>query len=506
MRNRIVFIVSLLLTSTFILFGLFFNETLQEGANRFLNTTINWFGWFYLSAALFFVLFSIYLAFSKYGAIRLGEDDEKPTYRYPTWFAMLFSAGMGIGLLFWGVAEPVLHYLGPPFGEGSTPTSADIAMRYAFFHWGIQPWAIYTVIALSLAYFQFRKKKPALISSVFYPVLGERVQGPIGKIIDILAVFATVFGVATSLGLGTMQINGGLNFLWGLPNNNIVQIGIIAIVTVLFMISAWTGLNKGIKYLSNVNLSLALVILLFLLILGPTAHIFKVLINTTGSYLNNYLTMSLRLEPFREESWIATWTLFYWAWWIAWAPFVGSFIARVSKGRTIKEFVIGVLIVPTSGTFFWFSTLGGSALNVIHDQGNTALAQAVSNDETRALFDFYTFFPLTFVVSFLTVALIITFFVTSADSATFVLGMLSEEGSLTPTKRTKLTWGVIIASVSMVLLLSNSLETLQTVSIGAAFPFAIVMLFMCYSFLHGLKMEENVKRKKKFRSEKSSRQ
>lgn len=313
LKDKTVYIVSLLLTLLFIIFGVFFKEQLADLSSSFLSSTINYFGWLYLSAAVGFLFFSIFLAYSKFGQIRLGEDSDRPAYSTGSWFAMLFSAGMGIGLLFWGVAEPVFHYTSPPFGEGNTADSAGVAMRYAFFHWGLQPWAIYTVVALSLAYFQFRKKLPALISSTFYPVLGDRIYGPIGKTIDILAIFATVFGVATSLGLGTMQIAGGLNSLWGVPNTTTVQIMIITIITVLFLASAWSGLNRGIRILSNVNMMLALFLMLLLIVVGPTAQIFKVLISTTGSYLNNFLYMSLRLEPFREDTWISGWTLFYWA-------------------------------------------------------------------------------------------------------------------------------------------------------------------------------------------------
>lgn len=488
-RKNTVFIVSLILCSVFILFGVFFTESLTEVTSGFLSGTINNFGWFYVLATLLFLVFSVYLLFSRYGNMRLGEETDRPTYSTASWLAMLFSAGMGIGLVFWSVAEPVYHYGSPPFGEGNTAASAGVAMKYTFFHWGLQPWAIYTVVALSLAFFQFRKKLPALISSVFYPLLGDKIYGPIGKTIDVLAIFATVFGVATSLGLGAMQIAGGMNSLFGVSNTLTVQIIVIAVITVLYIFSALTGLDRGIKTLSNVNVLLAIFLMALLVIVGPTTQIFKIFTHTLGGYVNDIISMSLRLEPFTEDSWISGWTLFYWAWWIAWAPFVGSFIARISKGRTIKEFVTGVLVIPTLGTFVWLSVFGGSAIDLIHNSGKVALAEQVNADLTTALFAFFEYFPLSSVLSLLAIALIVTFFITSADSATFVLGMFSTEGSLDPSNRIKLTWGVIQAFVAVVLLITGGLSTLQTASIGAAFPFAIIMVGMCYSLLKGLRNE-----------------
>jgi glycine betaine transporter len=484
-----VYSISLFITCVFIVLGIFFKDHLASAASSFLSITIDYFGWFYLMAALAFLIFSAYLMFSKFGHIRLGEDTDKPAFSTLSWLSMLFSAGMGIGLLFWGVAEPVFHYTSPPTGEGGTAEAANVAMTYTYFHWGLQPWAIYTIVGLSLAFFQFRRKLPALISSVFYPILGERIYGPIGKTIDIIAIFATVFGVATSLGLGTLQIAGGLNSLFGLPNSTYMHVIIIGIITLLFMISAWTGLSRGIKLLSNVNMLLAFSIMTLLIVIGPTSQIFKVLTNTMGIYLNDILYMSLKIRPFGDNSWTASWTLFYWAWWIAWAPFVGSFSARISKGRTIKEFIIGVLFIPTLGTFVWFSAFGGSALHLIHNLGNNALSEAVAADYTTALFAFFEYFPLGSLLSVLAVILVVTFFVTSADSATFVLGMFSSQGNLNPSNTIKLTWGLILSFASIALLLSESLPTLQTASVAAAFPFAIIMVAMCFSLYKGLQEE-----------------
>jgi glycine betaine transporter len=485
-----VFITSLLVTVFFVLFGVFFNDLLSDLTTGFLKTTTDYFGWFYLIAALSFLVFTLCLLFSKYGALRLGKDTDRPAYSTVSWFAMLFSAGMGIGLVFWGVAEPVVHYTKPPFGEGNTEEAAAISMTYTFFHWGLHPWAIYTFIGLSLAFFQYRKNLPGLISSVFYPILGERIHGKIGKTIDVLAIIATVFGIATSLGLGTLQIASGVDHLFNVPNTITNQIIIICFLTALFTGSAFIGIDRGMKILSNINILLAILLMTVLIIIGPTAQIFNVLTNTMGSYLDQLLSMSLRNRPFGDNSWISGWTLFYWAWWIAWGPFVGSFIAKVSKGRTIKEFILGVLIVPTLGTFVWFAAFGGSSLHLVHNLGNKALIDAVNTDVSLALFVFFENFPMGFLLSIIALILVVTFFVTSADSSTFVLSIFSSEGNLNPSRSIKVTWGILLSLISIVLLLSGSLDTLQSASIAAAFPFTIIMIIMCYSLYKGLKEEK----------------
>ncbi|GAA4711834.1 glycine betaine uptake BCCT transporter [Brevibacillus fulvus] len=484
------FITSIGIILLFVLWGIVSPVHFAETANELLAFTTAKFGWFYLIVTFFYLIFCLYLAFSKFGHIRLGNDDDEPEYSTLSWFAMLFSAGMGIGLVFWGVAEPVSHYFEPPAEiVPQSPEAARAAMRYSFFHWGLHPWGIYGVIALSLAYFQFRKGTKGLISATFYPLLKERVNGPIGKLIDILAIIATAFGVATSLGLGTLQINGGLKHLLGLPNAIIIQLLIIAVITVLYLISATSGLDKGMKILSNANLMLAAALLLFTLLLGPTFFIFDTFTTTLGSYLQNLIQMSMRLTPFVESSWIRNWTLFYWAWWIAWAPFVGTFIARVSKGRTIREFMIGVLLTPSLLSFFWFSVFGGTGLHQEMFE-NLPVGEAVQNDITTALFITLQHLPLGTIVVILATLLIITFFITSADSATFVLGMLSSNGNLNPSNRIKISWGLVQSLVAVVLLLSGGLDALQTASIVTALPFAVIMLGMCISLYLSLKDEE----------------
>lgn len=473
-------------------------EKSASAVQGFLQTK---FGWFYLLAATGILVFIVTLVFTRFGNIKLGKDDEEPEYPFITWFAMLFSAGMGIGLVFWGVAEPLSHFASPPTGEGGTQQDAVNSLRYTLFHWGFHPWAIYTLIALALAYFKFRKDAPGLISSTFYPLLGERVNGPIGKTIDVLAVFATVFGVATSLGLGAAQIAAGASFLFAPIENTVsTQLVIIAIVTVLFMISAWSGLNKGIMYLSNINIVLAVALLLFLIITGPTLFMANLFTTTLGGYLQQLVQMSLQITPFentQRAAWTQDWTIFYWAWWISWSPFVGTFIARVSRGRTIREFILGVLAVPTLFSAIWFSAMGGAGLHAdMFD--NAGLVETMGNLGTEvALFSLFETLPLGTILSLLAILLISTFFITSADSATFVLGMQTTNGSLNPPNSVKLTWGFIQSAAAAVLLISGGLSGLQTAAIIAAFPFTFVLIGMGVSLFVSLKKEKKAPKRAK---------
>lgn len=502
-----VFIITLIIVALFSIWGALAPDQLANVANATFNFSIQNFGWFYLLATLFFLIFAFYLAFSRFGGIRLGDDDDEPEYSTLSWLSMLFSAGMGIGLVFWGVAEPLSHFLSAPEGaEAGTTQAARLSMRYSFFHWGLHPWAIYTVIGLSLAYFQFRKGYKGLISSTFIPLIGERLAaGWLGKLIDILAVISTVFGVATSLGLGALQIGGGLNYLFGIPNSTTVQFTIICVVTVLFLISTSTGLDKGIKILSNTNLIIGVLLMLFVLVTGPTTFIFDTFTTTLGSYMQNIINMSLRLTPFSRETWIGVWTLFYWAWWIAWAPFVGTFIARVSKGRTIKEFITYVMIIPSLFGFIWFSVFGGTGLHLEMFKG-VHMADAVKKDTTMALFLMLEQLPWGTIVAFVATILIMTFFITSADSATFVLGMLTSDGKLDPSTKVKLTWGIMQSAIAVVLLISGGLNALQTAAIVAALPFAVVLIGMCISLVKSLQAEDRERRQKEKRQRQKLRQ
>lgn len=449
------------------------------------------FGWFYQLSATFFLFFALFLIFSRYGKIKLGKDEDKPDFSRPTWFAMLFSAGMGIGLLFFGVSEPISHFANPPFGGGGTGEAARTALRYTYLHWGFHAWAIYAVIALALAYYKFRKDLPGLISSTLYPILGEKTKGPIGTAIDMVAVFATIFGVAASLGLGAAQINGGLSYLTGIPNNFTVQLMIIAVVTALFLLSAGTGVKRGIKYLSNTNMVLAVILLITFFFLAPTVFLLNLFTTTFGEYVQNLLVMGTGLAPFNPENaaWLREWTIFYWAWWIAWAPFVGTFIARVSKGRTVREFVIAVLIVPTLVCAFWFSVFGGTGIYMEYNLGLNVSGQSLET----ALFYVYEHLPFTMLLVIVTLFLISTFFITSADSATFVLGMQTTHGSLEPPNIVKYIWGFILSASAAVLMASGGLPGFQTAIIVSAFPLGIVLLLMSFALLKSFKAERSTK-------------
>lgn len=487
-KDNSVFYISLVIVLVISLWGIVSPDTFGAVAGGTFNFLTEKFGWFYLMSMFFFVVFMLFIAFSKYGDIRLGPDDSRPEYSYLSWFAMLFSAGMGIGLVFWGVAEPLNHYLNPMGIAGGTSESANFAIFQSFLHWGIHPWANYAVIALPLAYMQFRKNKPGLISSIFIPLIGEeKVNGPIGKFIDILAVFATVAGVATSLGLGVLQINSGLNYLFGIPINTLVHIIIIVVVTILFMASAISGLDKGILFLSNANVTIAFALMVLTFLLGPTLQIVNSFTNGIGEYISGFVRESFRINPFGDNGWLGGWRIFYWAWWIAWAPFVGVFIARISRGRTIREFILGVSIVPAIGSFVWFAIFGATGISL----GPEIAAEAIQVTET-AFFVVMKHIPLGSLISMVAIILLSTFFVTSADSATFVLGMMSRHGDLNPDTKTKVIWGVIQSLMAFALMLAGGLQVLQTGSIVAAFPFAFVMIFACISFFKALK-EEDVK-------------
>ncbi len=490
-KNNTVFYVSLAISLAIVLWGILAQSNFASFANLLLSFLTNNFGWSYLISMLVFVVFALILAFSKYGKIKLGADDSEPEYSTTSWFAMLFGAGMGIGLVFWGVAEPISHYVGPAAGiEPGTTQAMNFAMRASFMHWGFHPWANYSIIGLALAYFQFRKNKPGLISSIFIPLFGEeRVNGPIGKVIDILAVFATVAGVATSLGLGTLQINSGLNYLFKLPETTAVQIGIILVITILYIWTAVSGIDKGIKLLGDINLYLAFGLLVLSFVFGPTLKIINVFTNGLGEYINGFFANSLHIEPFGDNSWTNAWTIFYWAWWIAWAPFVGTFIARISKGRTIREFIGGVIFAPAIVSIVWFSVFGAMGLNLSETIGVEGLSAAAANPST-ALFQVFSYYPMGKILSLIAVVLLCTFFITSANSATFVLGMLSSEGNLNPTRQKQFLWGIVQALFATALLISGGLGALQTASVAAAFPFIAVMLLAMISLMKALKEEK----------------
>ncbi|WP_029893236.1 glycine betaine uptake BCCT transporter [Desulfohalovibrio reitneri] len=488
-RRNAVFVISLVIVLALSVFGVMDPVRLDSLSSWLHESIIKNFGWGYLTSAFIFLVLSLYIAFSKYGNIKLGGDHERPYYSYFGWFSMLFAAGMGIGMIFWGVAEPMSHYLNPPEHIAqSSGDAAEFAMRYSFFHWGLHPWAIYIIMSLCIAYFSFRRGMPPLISSCFYPLIGDRIYGPIGRGIDILAVFATVFGIVTSLGLGAMQITSGLGMVFDFESTYPVILTVIAVVTVLFMISSMTGLDKGIQILSKANILLALLLLLFMFVVGPSTMMLDIFTNTIADYLTSLMDMSLSTNPFQGHEWTQSWTLFYWAWWISWSPFVGMFVASISRGRTIREFILASLLVPPLLTFVWFSVFGGAAFH-LELNGINGIAATVAEDISTGLFSLYANYPLGQVLSLITVVLLGVFFVTSADSATFVLAMMTSHGNATPPAHKKIIWGVTVSGTAAILLNSGGLEALQRMAIAAALPFTFIMLLLCKSLLKGLKYE-----------------
>ena len=496
--------MQMILTSGFILavvvWGIVAPAAMSAVFGSMLSVLTRNFGWLYLWVVLGLVLFAAFVAFSRYGSLKLGAEDEEPEFGVGSWFAMLFAAGMGIGLVFWGVAEPISHYnTAPPGVVSGTPEAANAAMRYVFFHWGVHPWAVYSVVALAIAFFQYRRGQTPLISSVTGSLPWRAVQ-PLSGLFNGLAVVATAFGVAASLGVGALQINSGLHAVFGVPVGTGPQVAIIVVTAAVFIASALAGVEKGIKLLSNFNMGVAVALAVAVFILGPTVAIIDTLTNTLGAYLSDIVRMSLRATPFRDSHWVGSWTIFYWAWWISWSPFVGLFIARVSRGRTIREFVIGTVLAPSLAAFLWFSIFGGSALTMQIWQ-HVPLAEAVKADVATALFTMFDAMPFGAIMSVVATLLVLVFFVTSGDSAVLVLGMMSTRGNPDPPGRVKLVWGVLVAGIAVSLLLAGGLQALQTATILFALPFALVIVLMVVALWRGLQEDwrEEVRRERELR-------
>jgi choline/glycine/proline betaine transport protein len=462
-------------------------------ASLFFKSVQHWLevktGWMYILGVAIFLVFIIFVMMSRFGDIKLGPEHSVPDYSYKSWIAMLFSAGMGIGLMFFGVAEPVMHYLAPPDASPESIKAAKDALKITFFHWGIHAWAIYAVVALSLAYFSYRHKLPLLPRSALYPLIGERIYGPIGHAVDTFAVLGTMFGVATSLGFGVLQINSGLSYLIdGLPNNTTVQVVLIVIITGMATLSVFSGLDKGVKRLSELNLGLALLLMVSVLVLGPTVLLMQSFVQNTGGYLSEIVGKTFNLYAYeRKDDWIGGWTLLYWGWWISWSPFVGTFIARVSRGRTIREFLIGVLFVPSAITFLWMTVFGNTAIDAIANHGASYLSEAVSSDVSVALFKFFEHMPFSTILSTIAVCLVVTFFVTSSDSGSLVIDNLTSGGDNNAPVWQRIFWAALQGVVASVLLVAGGLQALQTAAIASAMPFLIVMLLMCVGLYKALK-------------------
>ncbi|QQX81956.1 BCCT family transporter [Shewanella sp. KX20019] len=485
--NPPVFFSSVFLISIMVLISAIWPTQAQD----VFKTVQSWFelklGWLYILGVAVFLIFIIFVMVSRFGDIKLGPDHSEPDYSYKSWIAMLFSAGMGIGLMFFGVAEPVMHYLAPPDADPQTIQAAKDAMKITFFHWGIHAWAIYAVVALSLAYFSYRHKLPLLPRSALYPLFGERIYGPIGHAVDTFAVIGTMFGVATSLGFGVLQVNSGLNYLLGVPVNAMVQVGLIIVISIIATVSVFSGLDKGVKRLSELNLGLALLLMISVLIFGPTVELLQAFVQNTGGYLSDIVGKTFNLYAYEQKNdWIGGWTLLYWGWWISWSPFVGTFIARVSRGRTIREFLIGVLLVPSALTFLWMTVFGNTAINAIMNHGATYLADAVSSDVSVALFVFFEHMPFSTLLSTIALCLVVTFFVTSSDSGSLVIDNLTSGGDHNAPVWQRIFWALLQGVVASVLLLAGGLQALQTAAIASALPFLLVMLLMCFGLFKAL--------------------
>lgn len=487
--NPPVFFGSAALILALVLYSTLAREQAQDLFSQLQNWIIVNASWFYVLTVALILITVVFLAVSRFGDIKLGPDHSQPTYRNSTWFAMLFSAGMGIGLMFFGVAEPLMHYANPPVGDPSTVAAAKEAMKLTFFHWGLHAWSIYAIVALILAFFCFRHDLPLTLRSALYPLIGDRIYGPIGHAVDIFAILGTVFGVATSLGYGVLQINSGLNHLFGLPVTVPVQLGLIAATCALATLSVASGLDRGIKLLSEFNLILAVILLGLVLVLGPTVFLLKAFVQNTGGYLSEIVSKTFNLYAYEPTDWIGGWTLLYWGWWLSWSPFVGLFIARISRGRTIRQFVCGVLFVPAGFTLLWMTVFGDTAIHMVLQQGVHSLVETVAQDSSLALFAFLEQFPFSSVLSLVAILMVVVFFVTSADSGALVVDMLASGGQPVTPLWQRLFWSTLMGVVAMALLLADGLKALQTATIASALPFAAVLLAATWGLLKALRLD-----------------
>ena len=494
--NRVdpgVFGVSAGITILFVLWGVLSTDSLALFAKSTLAWLVTRFGWMFILFAAGFVAFIVFIGVSRYGRIRLGADDDRPEISTRSWLAMMFSAGMGIGLMFYGVFEPLNHLLSPPpmpggvVPEAGTGAAALRAMQYTLFHWAVHPWSMYAVVGLALAYSTYRKRRRLLVSAAFEPLFGRFARGGAGKATDIFAIIATLVGSATSLGLGALQINAGLSRIAGMERSIALQMIIIGVLTVAFILSAVSGVTAGIKWLSDGNMVLAILLAVFLLVVGPTVFILNLIPTTVGAYLQRFVRMTFTTGAFSETNWSAAWTIFYWAWWVSWTPFVGMFIARISRGRTIREFVLGVVLVPSLVSAVWFAIFGGTALK-LQLSGAADLAAALeAGGQEGALFATLAAFPFAGATSVVVVILVALFFVSGADAAAVVLGILSSRGSTSPGRGVVITWGVLTGAIAAILLMAGGLDALQNITIIGAAPFTIAMALLCVSLYRDLR-------------------
>jgi len=487
--KRRVAVISAAILSVLILFVLVTPDSAAALVKELQHLIAVKFGWFYMLSVAGFLVLLIYCGLSKVGNLRLGRDDERPEFSTFSWAAMLFSTGMGIGLVFFGVAEPVMHYLAPPIVEANSTAAMEGAMTITFFHWGFNAWAIYAIVALVISYAAYRKNLPIEMRSALYPLIGKKIYGPIGDFVDAFAVLATVIGIVTPLGFGVMQINAGLNYLFDVPKGVTVQIILIFAIGIVTCLSLMLGLKKGIKTLSVININIAIGLMIFVLLAGDTSTVLNTAVKSLGDYLSNVVPLTFDTYSQTNPSWFEGWTLLYWAWWIAFAAPTGVFIARISRGRTIREFVLGVLIIPVAFSFVWLSVFGITALDMIHNQGITELATAVSTDSSTALFKFFELFAGVKVISYLVLFSIFVFFITTADSGTMVINILtSEHGDKAPVWQ-RIFWVVAVSTVTALLLLVGGMSAIQAVLIILGFPFAIIVSIMCIGLIKALSDE-----------------
>ncbi|MDJ0945437.1 MAG: BCCT family transporter [Kiloniellales bacterium] len=497
MAKNAVLIVSVALSAIIGIWSVVAPDQVTGAAVALTSGALNYLDWMFMLACTMFVLLSVYLALGPYGDIKLGHDDDEPEFSTGSWIAMLFAGGMGSGLLFWGVAEPMYHFYSPPGEEGLTTQAARTAFAITNLHWGFHAWAIYGVCALVIAYFVFRKDAPSMVSTpIEYslrPLLGDQVTRWVSMVADVVAVMAVVFGLAGSLGMGTIMVRSGLAEVFGTdPNSLAVAIGILIVMTIAFLLSACTGVDKGIKILSNINMVIAIVIMLVVLFAGPTTFIFNAFVNSFGDYLSQFVYMSFRIFSYDDSlrGWTHGWTLTYLIWWIAWGPFVGIFIARISRGRTIREFVLGVVVAPTVFSMLWFAVFGGAAI-YIEMFGSGGLAEIVFEDVSAALYAFFGYLPGTAVLNILAVILVFIFLVTSADSGTFVVSMMTTNGNLNPDVRTKLIWGILMSAITFGVLVSGSVSVAKAMAITGAVPFTFIVFVQLVGFFRALREDES---------------
>lgn len=489
-----VFLSSAGVVSAVLLFGVVDPDSARRLFLGLQDRIVEFWGWLFVAATAFFLVFALWCALGKRGGLRLGPEGEPPAFALRSWFAMLFSAGMGIGIMFYGVAEPVLHYASPPAGESGTPAAARQAMTLTFFHWGLHAWGVYAVMGLAIAYFGHRQGLPLAIRSTLHPLLGDRIHGWLGHAVDVFAVFGTLFGLATSLGLGAIQINAGLGRLVGAPETAGVQVALIAVITAGATTSVVLGLDKGIRRLSELNVGLAAVLFLFVAAAGPTLAVAQRLPGSLVDYAVGLVPLSVGYTQSGSDDWQKSWTLFYWAWWIAWSPFVGMFIARISRGRTVREFVLGVLIVPTLVSFCWFGVFGGSALEL--DLQRPGIAAAVQADISTGIYALLDRLPLARVTSLLAALVVAIFFVTSSDSGSFVVDMLTSGGHPNPPVWQRVFWAVSEGAVAATLLVSGGLAALQSAAINTGLPFCLILVAACFGLGRALLREEKAPRQR----------